>query len=269
MFSDQHAHRYVCHYTSADAFLNHILPSLSLRMSRFASVNDPRESREWICTLTVPDELMNRNWNILEMSDRFTDYMKLNAKLLCVTRDDPNLDPLRTNHLYGRGYAHPSMWDRYAEGHAGVCLILDIEKLSDSVADTAASRGNLDLYRQGVSYADMPDGETRAYTLSASDLVDRDESDVFGDHQRKYHGELYFWKSQDWASEFEYRWVLLDSDPGDVYINIAGSLAGVVFGDRFPAHKIEIVAKSLSGRGMTFAKVRYRNGHPIVLPWDS
>jgi hypothetical protein len=233
-------------------------------MSRFRDVNDPRESREWTCTLMVPDELMNSDWNILELSDRFTAFMKENAKLLCVTRDDPALDPGRADHHEGRSYAHPSMWDRYARGHRGVCLMLDIAALADAVAVACDGRGT--LYRQGVSYDDHPPGEETAYTLWARDLASRGEQAVFADHQTEHHPALYFWKSSDWLSEFEYRWVLLDSSDDDVFVDISDALSGVVFGDRFPIQDADNVMASLAGTDVAFGRIKYRNGHPVVLP---
>lgn len=266
VFTDDDAHRYVCHYTTAETFLKHILPTLQLRLSRFGTVNDPRESREWTCTLMVPDELMEREWDVVGLSRRFTEFMKANAKLLCVTRDDPDLDPTRASHLYGRAYAHPSMWDRYAGAHSGVCLMLDVELLGEAVARAADGRG--DLYRIGVSYADQPSSEITAYTLSARDIDARGELAVFADHQRRHHGALYFRKSKDWASEFEYRWVLLDSSADDVFVDVSAALSGVVFGEAFPIGAMGMVAQILAGQPVTLGRIKYRNGHPIVLPRD-
>jgi hypothetical protein len=265
VFTDADAHKYVSHYTSSEAFLTYILPSMSLRMSRFANVNDPRESRDWICTLAVPDELMHKDWDVFALSDRFSRFMKANAKLLCVTRDDPNLDPDRISHLYGRSYAHASLWDRYANRHSGVCLMLDTDKFATATAIAADGRG--ECLRMGVSYGDMPPTEKEAYLLSAADLDARGEDAVFVDHQRDHHGSLYFWKASDWASEFEYRWVLLDGSEVDVFIDIRDCLKGVVFGEAFPSGAVEMVARVIGRSDVNFAKMRYRNGHPIVLPW--
>ena len=44
----QREDRYLYHYTRAETLVNHILPSESLRFSRFQNVNDPRESKDWV-----------------------------------------------------------------------------------------------------------------------------------------------------------------------------------------------------------------------------
>ena len=267
VFSDDFAHRYVCHYTSREAFLSHILPSLQLRMSRFRNVNDPRESREWFCTLMVPDELMADTWDAVDTSRRFTDHMKSNAKLLCVTQDDPALNAGRSNHMYGRAYAHPSMWDRYGGHHGGVCLMLDVGELHRSVELATTGRG--ELYFGPVAYADQPPTESAAYTLWATALNAYGETSVFAQHQRDHREALYFSKSSDWASESEYRWVLLDGSADDVYVDLSTSLRGVVFGDDFPASAADMVAAVLSPHDVTLGRMKYRNGHPIVLPHSS
>ncbi|MGL5826125.1 MAG: DUF2971 domain-containing protein [Nocardioides sp.] len=266
MFTDDDVHKYVYHFTRPDTFRSHILPESRLRMSKFSKVNDPRESREWVCNLLVPDKLMDRDWDIVALSERFTAYMKANAKLLCVTRDDPEFHPNRESYLYGRGYAHPSMWDRYADAHSGVCLVLDAEKLAEATNTAAGGRGT--LQSQAVSYADQPSGEVNAYTLFGAELVEFGEDATFARHQSHHLDALYFWKSKDWASEFEYRWVLLDSSDDDVYVDIREALSGVIFGDRYPAHGPESAAASLEESDVQLGRLKYRNGHPIVLPHE-
>jgi len=264
MFTDADAHLYVSHYTTAEVFLTHILPTMKIRMSSFAQVNDPRESRGWLCGLSVPDKLMDREWDIVALSTRFTDYMKKNAKLLCLTRDDPEFELNPANHLYGRSYAHPSMWDRYASNHSGVCLMFDWDKLGTAVLTSADGRG--ETYRIAVSYDDIPPGEHAAYHLNASEIVEHGEETVFRDHQLSHHGTLYFRKSRDWASEFEYRWVVLDTQDTDIFVDISDCLAGVVFGDAFAPHAIPMVANVLAEKQIHLAQIKYRNGHPVVLP---
>lgn len=264
VFTDDFAHRYLCHYTSREAFLSYILPSMQLRMSRFSNVNDPRESRQWVCNLMVPDDLMDAEWDVLALSRRFTEHMKSNAKLLCVSQDDPALNANRSNHMYGRAYAHPSMWDRYGGQHGGVCLMLDAAELHRAVQLASTDRG--DLVSSPVAYADQPPAEPAAYTLSASDLHERGETAVFNQHQREHRRTLYFSKASDWAPEFEYRWVLFDQSNTDVYIDIRTSLRGVVLGEDFPSHAADMVARTLQPSVDHLSRIMYRNGHPIVLP---
>jgi hypothetical protein len=265
VFNDASAHLFVSHYTSFETLCQYILPTMRLRMSRFARLNDPRESRSWLLTLSVPDARMREPWDIVGISSRFSDYMKLNAKLLCVAQDDPQLQPARADYLYGRSYAHPSMWDRYADGHAGVCLLLDKAQLTRSIENAASGRGP--VHHSAVSYNDMPGTESDAYILNADEISTKGEEQVFADHQRDYVDQLYFNKSKDWSVESEYRWVLLDGSADDVYVDIRRCLKAVIFGEALSADKASFVQGALERRRIALAAMRYRNGHPVVLPW--
>lgn len=264
MFTDADAGRYLFHYTRQDAFLAHILPTRQLRMSSFANLNDPRESKNWQCSVRVPSS-SPVTWDVVALSRQFSEEMKGRSFVVCFTRDDPDLNAGRLAHLYGRGYAHPSMWDRYAGGHSGVCLSFDAVQLGDDIARSVGSSGL--LYHQGISYADMPPNAVEAFELDGQRILDNGEAAALREHQENYAGSLYFYKSTDWSTEFEYRWVLIaDDSSSEHYINIAPSLSGVIFGDAFPRPAIEMVRPMLESTGVLTAQIRYRNGDPVVVP---
>lgn len=264
MFTDDYAGRYLFHYTKPEVFLDHILPTMTLRMSSFADLNDPRESKNWLCSVTVPPGT-RRSWDLGDLSRRFTDQMKGSAYVLFFTRDDPVLSTGRIAHLYGRGYAHPSMWDRYSKGHSGVCLAFDVDTLGDSISTAVANRGK--LFYQGVSYEDMPRTDLAAFLLDGQKIEDMGEDAALQEHQERHAGSLYFYKSTDWSIEFEYRWVLIAQDrSSDYYVDIRRSLAGVIFGDAFPSPSISHVLSQLRGTDVNLAHLNYRNGDPVVRP---
>jgi hypothetical protein len=264
MFTDNDAGRFLFHYTSGDVFLTHILPTMRMRMSSFSRLNDPRESKNWVCNLVNPDGLQ-QEWDLAAVSEEFTARIKGSAKVLCLVQDDPYLNPGRTEYLYGRGYAHPSMWDRYANHHSGVCLAFDREQLGQDLSAAVSSRG--DLMSGAVSYQSMSANDVEAFELDAGDLESKGIEQALRDHQRLHATALFFCKSRDWESEFEFRWVLLgDSEAGEPYIDVSRSLKGVLFGDAFLPHAIPMVASVVEGREIVLARIVYRNGDPIVLP---
>jgi hypothetical protein len=264
MFRDEDAGRYLFHYTTFEAFLGHILPSRRLRLSPLDEVNDPRESKEWFCSLTI-DQGETEDWDVLDISREFTKSLKGTAKVLCLTRDDPALQPNRIAHLYGRGYAHTRMWDRYANNHTGVCLALDIDRLDKDTATSLAGKG--ELIHMGVTYSDMPPAEVEAFNVRTSAIVSLGLRDALRAHRELHHGTLYFFKSTDWASEFEYRWVLLsDGDARYEYVDIRNSLAGVIFGADFPEESIPMVRDVVGDDSVVLSRLWYRNGHPIPIP---
>lgn len=263
MFREEDVGRFLFHYTTVEAFLGHILPARRLRFSPMSEVNDPRESKDWLCSLT--GELAGADdLDIRELSRRFTDALKGSAKVLCLTRDDPNPDLSSVGHVYARGYAHPRMWDRYSGHHTGVCLAFDIDRLGDEIAASVADKG--ELIHQGISYSDAPPKEANAFNIQASAIGRMGLEGALKAHRQRYFGTLYFYKSTDWASEFEYRWVLLSEHEGRYeYVDVRQSLAGVVFGPDYPLDSIPMVRHVLADESVEMAQLQYRNGLPI--PW--
>jgi hypothetical protein len=264
MFTDTDAGRYLFHYTTSEVFLTYVLPTMRLRMSSFDRLNDPRESKNWLCSLSIPDGA-RQDWDLLALSEQFTRQMKGSAKLLCFTSDDPGLDPGRLEYLYGRGYAHPSMWDRYAGHHSGVCLAFDTARLAEDITDAVGSRG--ELVSMPVSYENMPRSDVDAFHLDAEKLDREGVEQTLRAHQRDHASSLFFYKSRDWEAEFEFRWVLLEDNGRDEpYVDVRRSLRGVIFGDAFPSHAVPMVARIIEGSGILLARMHYRNGDPIIIP---
>lgn len=259
--------RYLFHYTSLEVFLGHILPSGRLRMSPFPEVNDPRESKDWTCSLLddagVPDSWDNERF--LALQTQFTTAMKASAKVLCLTRDIPGLDPNRLDYTYGRGYAHSRMWDRYAGHHTGVCLAFDIDTFGHDVASSVAARGT--LHHMGISYQSNPRGDLEAFCLRTSAIEALGIDEALRRHRDLHHGSLFFYKSRDWETESEYRWVLLsDHDDRYEFVDVNRSLAGVIFGPDYPQHSIPMVKKVLDDERVVLARLLYTNGSPMAVP---
>lgn len=264
MFTDEDAGRYLFHYTTLESFLGHILPSRRLRFSPFSAVNDPREAKDWLCSIRV-DTDVPLPWDVIDAAQNFTALLKKSAKVLCFTRDDPLLDPQRVAHLYGRGYAHPRMWDRYADRHRGVCLAFDVVKLGDEIAASVADRGR--LVSRWVTYDDMPTAEVDAFTISARAVLELGWEAAMSQHFDLHHGALYFYKSTDWATEFEFRWVLLSSHNDEYeFVDLRSSLSAVIFGEAYPTDSIPMVRNLLADSPVIFAHMTHRNGHPLPLP---
>lgn len=121
------AHKYLYHYTSREVLLEYILPSEKIKMSQFGLTNDPRESKKWSFTIVFPGIVYPLNSNeVNSIIDKANLLVKEYCKVICFTRDDPNIEKLHHGHkIYGRGYAHPRMWAQYAKRHTGVCIVFD------------------------------------------------------------------------------------------------------------------------------------------------
>ena len=260
MFTGEDAGRYLFHYTSAFTFLGHILPTMKLRMGPFSEMNDPRESEDWFCSLS--GDLGDLDF--FHVNREFTRVLKGTAKVICFSRDDPDFVDDARGYLFGRGYAHSSMWDRYASRHTGVCLALEINELDDAIAESVEAEG--ELIHRWVTYEDAPPQEHEAFFLKVSAINELGLDGALRVHRTNHAPVLYFWKSTDWQREFEYRWVLLsDSDEKYEFVNIRKALRGVIFGADYPVESVDMV-RALVGPDVVLARMNWRNGQPIPLP---
>jgi hypothetical protein len=229
VFDPEDNGRFLFHYTSAEVFLGHVLPTGRLRMSPFAEVNDPRESKDWVPTVALDDPGL-AGGDPIGFARRFGAALKVRAKVLCFTRDDPSIGPeVRWPPFAGRGFAHPRMWDRYANGHRGVCLAYDIDTLGDDIAMSLADRG--ELRYMGIGYGDDAGRDLAAFRVSAARVEEIGMDAAVMAHLEEHHGALFFAKSGDWSSECEWRWVLLSNqDDRYEFVDVRRSLKGVLFG---------------------------------------
>ena len=265
VFSDADTGKYLFHYTPRDAFLAHILPTMRLRLSRFANVNDPRESKDWYAGFSDDVGTYTENHQGLDMMRRFGEALQQSARILCLTHDDDDLDPNRLAFAFGRGYAHPRMWDRYAGHHAGVCIALDKSVLEQEMTRQLAQRGT--VHHGAVAYEDQSTSESAAFWWVTSALERLGFDAYVRAHQEQHYRALYFMKNTDWSSEAEYRWVLLnDTSDEDVYVDVRVALSGVIFGPDFPSASMAMVERALGNPDIHLGQLNYLDRCPVVLP---
>ena len=182
----------------------HLTRSVSLPHLAVAPTSDvpfperQRSSREsaWYCTLMVPDDLMGAAWDVSLLSGRFTDHMKSNAKLLCVTRDDPDVSVNRPHqpHVWAP-YAHPSMWDRYGGQHRWRLPDVGRKRLTDL---WNWPHGPRRIVRRASGLCGSAGHRVGGLTLWGRHSQDHGETSCSTQHQRD-HARLYFSKASDWA----------------------------------------------------------------------
>jgi hypothetical protein len=257
VFLDEDLGSYLYHYTTAEAFLAYILPNRQLKMSTFVNVNDPFESRRWACSFGTESV---EDLDILKLTSTFNIQVKGAAKVLCFAQDDVNYPGgPASRRINGRGCAHPSMWERYAGGHTGVCLVFDKAVLEQDVRDSSQD-GEI-LFGDGVTYRDIFGLEGLYIQLDALD--DRSILQTMRDHQITHAKSFYFTKARDWRTECEFRWVVLTPSAEtntSRFVDIRRSLRGVILGDQFPFDAIPELGSALEGQDILLVDTFYMNG---------
>jgi Protein of unknown function (DUF2971) len=222
------------HYTSRAAAFEHILPERLLRLGSLATMRDPLENKERAEHLLAPASWPEEDVEKLRALER--DALA-NTKILSLTVDRPPDPGVSAAHAWG--YARPRMWEQYAENHAGVCLVFDRSHIHQQ-ALVHLEAINSTAWGE-VIYSDLPlVGYPNARTLNATTLTVRGDGDTargYRAHLRQNAEELFFRKVEDWASERELRYVLLDDDDSAVAVPYE-RLRAVILGERFPSWQL-------------------------------
>jgi Protein of unknown function (DUF2971) len=262
---------YVYHYTKAETLTEYILPHQQLRFSRFAEVNDSRESKEWVFSFV---SATNFNPNFPEIEAQLNQTLKHSWRIGCfvcdppqatmVGREEPGADTVQ--RADERGHSRPTMWAHYALRDTGACLVFDRVKLD------AAVRGVIRtplpaVYARRVVYenrrAVITLGRPEALTVALLHINREGWAAAIDTHVKEHLDELYFRKSLDWQSEREYRWAVRDVGMQDFFVPIQSSLIGIALGDQFPEGRRAAVANFVRvNPDVELAIMGWQNGFP-------
>lgn len=255
-----------------------------VQFSPFSRMNDPRERDLWHATQDVrggpgiTDE---------DVRQRIDDVLRRGTRVFCCTADAPPANESEREFLMHRGWARAAMWDRYAGGHQGACLVIDVAEIKYQLGRQAES----DAYRAWgvVDYEDVPlEIPLPRDQYDTSDQLDddlehlRDEAPPLssrGDPAsiRTRFFKLYFVKNRGWSTETEYRIVYTDvrPDPADldqpVYVPLGNALRGVIFGSGYSdpertAWILSIICAEAGAKAPEFFQCTWDHGRPGLSP---
>jgi Protein of unknown function (DUF2971) len=229
--------RYFFHYTSREAAFEHILPTGRLRRSPLTHVNDPLENRPWLFpgAYLVDEDSPDADARKASLFRFVRGALRIwdASKLLALSIDAPRgLGYQGRAEPFGRGWARARMWDQYAEGHRGVCLLFDREKLTEAVR-ALQEQGLGATYHGPVKYTNEgPLGSSLSLDLQA--LPAEITPHVVAEFIDEHNEVLFFLKTSDWDTEFEYRFIVVSSRQEDVLVDYGDAFAAVIVGERFP-----------------------------------
>jgi Protein of unknown function (DUF2971) len=253
---------WLSHYTTAEAALGHILPTGKLRMSPYERMRDPFENK--YVTLAMgyagdPPE-PERAW-----ADAMNQVNRLRSdmRVLSFTRDAVGDYAAGGESHNGCCWARPRMWEQYAENHAGVCLIFDREQVEHQLAGELNAIGP--HYRGEVTYTPAGFYGSPARIITHQDFVSPDRStraNAITRHIEDHHKDFFFLKTLDWATEYEYRFLLLQPDRDDAYVAYGHALKFVVVGERFPEWQLPAAEAACLGAGLELKRMTWESGWP-------
>lgn len=263
------ADRYVYHYTRARTLTDIILPRRTLRLSRFQALNDPKETKNFRVAGAAWGEDLHPS-----VLDTFSHCLKENWRIACFSSDPgeavfrakDDLGAAQLQAMHERGHSRPRMWAQYAENHAGACLVFDREALDSAFNDLAADLG-ANVFSGKVIYDDTrvaPSLSLGPFTASMNDVRWFGVEEAARRHGLRFWRQLFLTKNVDWSAEREFRWLLYGAHKGEVLVNIAGCLRGVLLGSEFPTQLERKVRFQTATLGVDLARMDWNNGIPEI-----
>ena len=241
--------KYLYHYTSISKAMK-ILYYETLRFSPITNTNDIFEQKPKL----MFDDSIYDDPELLKAEKNIENYFQENrnrVKILCFSRDNQSVNTnnsltkdMQLANVIGRGFALPRMWAQYAENNEGVCLIINMKKLISK------------LNAEGFKFIDKKVNYFSSYSsfkINAQEItelsksIDNKVTDVMADlicNNSKYVKYNYFYKLNDWATENEYRIIILTNEDNSVKIpKIFDFIEGIVIGNNTKEEDSYIIKK--------------------------
>jgi hypothetical protein len=272
----QNAERYVYHYTSSQTLTEHILPTGRLRFSRFETVNDPRESKEWAFNFIRYSSAHDAH--VEEISESFNHHLKRDWRIGCFVSDTDEAvaTPQRElqrhdviNAPYQRGHSRPAMWWHYGDKYRGACIVFD--RMALDAAVRTAPNVSQQIFCDRVEYRNpspitSPFGSAGVLDIDCESVREFGVDEAAKRHLKQHAKMLLFTKLRDWEPEREFRWaVSVDSDE-DHFIDLGRSLVGIIIGDQFPQGRRCSVGDFARSNNVEIGYMTWQNGFPQPKP---
>jgi hypothetical protein len=258
--------KYLYHYTTMEAAIDHIITSRTLKMGKYTETNDPKESKCWQFSLGTNESRDLGQYNTSELSEWLSSALKGKAKLACFSMDAEELSGSHMEDIFNRGFSKPRMWVQYADEHTGVCLVFDRQRLTDAITsgifdeDAVLHGPVMYLNRSIVRRLFSPDDQQ--YTINI-DYLDRVGREAYVDaHMRSHYKRLFFEKMADWRDESEWRCVVFSETEEDLYVDYKDSLVGVMFGENSDERAIQGLIDATESWGIRYMGLKWKNCSP-------
>jgi hypothetical protein len=184
-----------------------------------------------------------------------------------VCHNDPYADSYEGKKEYDHheyGFSHSRMWAQYGKNHLGICLLFDGRKLEDNI------RQFLEL--AGADYPILH-GFVR-YNYEASVRITPTHLDPEFQYERpsdrirktliKHYEANFLYKSLEWKTEHEYRWLVHCTDSSDLLIPIENAIKAVIVGADFPKVYEASLIVLCENLKIPAGRIHWNNGRPYV-----
>jgi hypothetical protein len=256
----------VFHYTKREIALEKILFDKKIELRQIGFTNDPRESKERLYSYFYKSRLANSGLppeRAMEIIGEANRIFRKEWKVFCVSKHHPKYSPDTSNiaNPLHRGDCRPRMWSHYGENHKGICIRLNGIKFDQRLREELGDRCK--VFGKCVTYDD-----TRSMEISSSinlqDIETVDIRESIREYFKENWEELFLIKSEDWTTEYEYRWLIHSVIDAPEYISIDGVVDGIVVGVDFPEACYPSLLARCDELKITPEKIEWENGVPSI-----
>lgn len=259
--------RFLYHYTSANTAIEYILKNKQLKLGKYINTNDPKETKTWQISIGTNENRDLSGYSLTEISERFTQSLKNKTNLACFSQDEA-LTGDHTRDIYARGFGKSRMWAQYADNHKGVCLVLEKSAIRKSAEEQFGDE-RFRLYGGPLIYKDrlitQVNNPADGFVIDADYLEKLGFDEYVKAHVKTHHKALFFEKVTDWSRENEFRVVVFGEREEDLFLNIDGAIAGVVFGTDCAEEDIMTTVARCEAGKTQFEQIVWKN----CTPWYS
>lgn len=251
------------HYTTREAAFAHILPTRKMRLRPYRQMRDPLEAKDWNFGLGYaldPSQHPDNKYlsEILQLAERVKDQTLLLS--MTVDADGYGDDPAIS--VFGRGYARASMWELYAERHAGVCLVFDRSDFTSHFIEQMNEIGMLDRGEVRYTRGGLAEDVKAQTILTDNAAAGGNPSEEAARHVVQNSTALFFTKLLDWQGEHEYRFTLFEPSLDEAFCDFGASLQAVILGEQFPEWQLAGAAQAADKAGAELRQMVWANGRP-------
>jgi hypothetical protein len=262
----------LAHYTKASTAFEDILPG-KLRLSPYRLMRDPAENKDLLQRRAsrrfrppMPRPTPEVHAHIYADIQAARDRMRV----FSLTRDTEDRGEYPS---FDCCWSRPRMWEQYGDDHRGVCLLFDRARLERVIREQWPDQrtrqfGNVEYRRDGSA-------KVFQVTVLAPRILSDEEDPVRAvpDFIEVNRDAYFFLKSDDFATEYEYRVVLtgtIDDRDEYAYVDYGDSLVGVVLGERVPEWQEPGAVEACSRMNVKLGRMEWVNGLPGVVPvgWE-
>lgn len=253
--------RLLAHYTKSAYVFEDILPSGTLRLSPYRLMRDPIENKDILPSIAWSGDAPDADRAIQQV------YTELKAardrmRVLSFTHD---ADERSEYSGFDCCWARPRMWEQYGDFHRGACLLFDRPRLERAIHDAwpreRTYMRDVDYSREGIAASRGP-----IRTLIDERIFEgKERAQAVAEYVADRHDAFFFLKSDDFATEYEYRVVLAAGDDDYAYVEYRDALVGVVLGERFPEWQRPAAIAACSDLALKLGRMHWEHGRPHVL----